>query len=162
VSDEPAIDPDERRLIYATVTARRLQQDSLVWQVPVLSLTAQAFLYTIALGPDSSSFARIVSAVISIVITVLSVTLMARHRQSEVTDAEWLTEYEATLPPAYRQHGRPFQERRDRQQTDRGAFTLLVLPWPAFRTWIVGLGIFGLISGFVIVATVVQPELFTR
>ncbi|GHH64216.1 hypothetical protein GCM10017772_00230 [Promicromonospora soli] len=82
MSDEPAIDPDERRLIYATVTARRLQQDSLVWQVPVLSLTAQAFLYTIALGPESSGFARIVSAVISIVITVLSVTLMARHRWS--------------------------------------------------------------------------------
>ncbi|MBL0886208.1 hypothetical protein [Myceligenerans indicum] len=160
--DQPAIDPEERRLIYATVAARRLQWDSLVWQVPVLSLTAQAFLYTIALGPESSSAARITSAVISIVITALSVTLMARHRQGEITDAQWLAEYETSLPKVYRQHGRPWQERRDQEQPDRGVFRLLVLPWPAFRTWVVGLGIFGLISCLVIVAAIVRPELFIR
>jgi hypothetical protein len=30
--------------VYQAVAARRLQWDNLVWQVPVLSLTAQAFL----------------------------------------------------------------------------------------------------------------------
>lgn len=159
MSNDPSIDPEERRLIYATVAARRLQWDSLVWQVPVLSLTAQAFLYTIALGSESSNLARIVGATISIVITVLSVTLMARHRQSEIADAEWLANYEAVLPEAYRQHGRPWQARRN-QQPHHAAFKRLL--WPAFWTWVIGLSVFGLISGFVIVATILQPGLFRR
>jgi hypothetical protein len=36
---------------YAIVAARRTQFDQLVCQVPVLSLTAQAFLFSIALPP---------------------------------------------------------------------------------------------------------------
>lgn len=39
---------------YAALAERRLQWDSLLWQVPVLSLTAQAFLFTIALSPGGT------------------------------------------------------------------------------------------------------------
>jgi hypothetical protein len=37
--------PDLSRETYAIVAARRAQFDQLVWQVPVLTLTAQAFLF---------------------------------------------------------------------------------------------------------------------
>jgi hypothetical protein len=42
--------------IYQAVTARRMQRDFLLWQVPSLSWAAQALLLTIALGPGSSRF----------------------------------------------------------------------------------------------------------
>ncbi|MER6612681.1 hypothetical protein [Streptomyces xantholiticus] len=37
-------------VVYQAVAARRMQWDALLWQVPALSLTAQAFLFTITLG----------------------------------------------------------------------------------------------------------------
>lgn len=40
--------------MYQVVTGRRQAIDTMMWQVPSLSLTAQAFLLTISLGSDSS------------------------------------------------------------------------------------------------------------
>ena len=51
-------DLDLSRETYAIVAARRTQFDQLVWQVPVLSLTAQAFLFSIALSHDATRTAR--------------------------------------------------------------------------------------------------------
>ena len=42
---------------YGALATRRLQWDNLLWQVPILGLTAQAFLFTIALDPGSTRFA---------------------------------------------------------------------------------------------------------
>jgi hypothetical protein len=47
---------------YAAIAARRTQWDSLLWQVPTLSLTAQAFLFTIALTQGNDAWARIISS----------------------------------------------------------------------------------------------------
>jgi hypothetical protein len=38
-----------------------MQWDALLWQVPSLSLPAQAFLLTIALGPDASRTSRLLA-----------------------------------------------------------------------------------------------------
>lgn len=40
---------------------------------------------------------RIIAAVLSLVITTLSITLTARHRQAELSDAEWLENYESSV-----------------------------------------------------------------
>jgi hypothetical protein len=69
------------REAYAAVAARRTQFDQLVWQVPVLSLTAQAFLFSIALSPDGTRTARIIASLLSLVMTFLSLHLMVKHRQ---------------------------------------------------------------------------------
>jgi hypothetical protein len=42
---------------YRAVAQRSLHQGMLMWQMPVLSRTAQAFLLTIALGEGSSGLA---------------------------------------------------------------------------------------------------------
>lgn len=42
---------EEMLVMYQVVAARRQNFDAMVWQVPALSLTAQAFLLVIALGP---------------------------------------------------------------------------------------------------------------
>ena len=57
---------DLDRETYAIVAARRTQFDQLVWQVPVLSLTAQAFLFSIALSADASRTARVIASVLSL------------------------------------------------------------------------------------------------
>ena len=65
---------------YEMLTLRQLGHDSVAWQTPGLSLTAQAFLLTIALGADSSSLARVISAVIGAGVGLLAMQLMAKHR----------------------------------------------------------------------------------
>lgn len=87
--DRPELD-----LMYQAVAARRLQWDNLLWQVPVLSLTAQAFLFATALGADVHNWARALVALLSLIISVLSILLMGRHRQGELIDAHWLERYE--------------------------------------------------------------------
>lgn len=84
---------DDQHLRYQVVAARRLQWDNLVWQVPVLGLTAQAFLFVTALD-GGSRHAKVVASLLSIMTAVLCVTLMARHRQGELADAHWLEAYE--------------------------------------------------------------------
>jgi hypothetical protein len=53
---------------------------TLLWQVPALSLTAQSFLLTIALGSTTTNFARIIVAVLSMVIVISSWSLMHEQR----------------------------------------------------------------------------------
>ena len=59
---------------YPIVAARRSQWDQLLWQVPVLTLTAQAFLFSIALAHDTTRMARFIACLLSLVMTVLSLT----------------------------------------------------------------------------------------
>jgi hypothetical protein len=62
--------------VYATQYA---SYTTLLWQVPALSLTAQAFLLTIALGHYGTS-ARITAAALSAVISAASYALMQDQR----------------------------------------------------------------------------------
>lgn len=55
----------------------------MMWQAPVLSLTAQAFLLTIALGAESSITARLTASFLSAVAAFASVILMQKHRALE-------------------------------------------------------------------------------
>ena len=51
---------------------------------------------------------------LSLVVTALSITLMARHRQGELTDAHWLEEYETTvIGSSTPVHGLAFRRKRD-------------------------------------------------
>ncbi|UIK90271.1 hypothetical protein [Arthrobacter polaris] len=145
-------------LAYQAVVARRLQWDTLLWQVPTLSLTAQAFLFTIALGSNSSQISRTIAASLSIIVTCLSVTLMARYRQSEFMDASWLHEREKSLDEELRIHGVGFVAMRRNFPVTRKqvAFVPLV---PGYLTWVVGLLLFGLAAIVVVVITWTSPEL---
>lgn len=134
--------------VYQAVAARRLQWDNLLWQVPVLSLTAQAFLFSISLGSGTSRLARGIAATLSVVSSLLSIHLMARHRQAEISDAHWLEMYEKEHYQNSVVHGPTF--RRHRNSTRAGGLLARV---PAFRVWTVGLSLFGLAALFVLVLT---------
>jgi len=71
--------------VYATQFG---SYNTLLWQVPALSLTAQAFLMTIALSPDSNKTARLITSALSIIIAVASTHLMHDQRGHAINHGE--------------------------------------------------------------------------
>jgi hypothetical protein len=149
---------------YPIVAARRSQWDQLLWQVPVLTLTAQAFLFSIALAHDTTRTARFIACLLSLVMTVLSLHLMVKHRQAEVADSQWLETYEHQLLPistngaSWPMHGQ--QWARYRLETDPGIGWLRALGrFRGFQVWFWGLAIFGFAALAVLGLTIIRPEL---
>jgi hypothetical protein len=74
-------DKNARELFaYERLMARGLQTNSMQWQVPSLALAAQAFLLTIALREDIAPLAATIVCLVGLLITVMAMQLMARHR----------------------------------------------------------------------------------
>lgn len=159
--------------LYDMVAQRRLQWDSLLWQVPVLSLTAQAFLLTIALAPDSKQFPRALASALGFVAAVLAMHLMSRDRQAEITDAHWLRDYEqANFGVSF--SGRPWQEARARVEVlghahdaapPTRALTFMLRPvanalarYGGFVVWMFGFALFAVASAVNFVITFVAPN----
>ncbi|MDX2025380.1 MAG: hypothetical protein SFU54_03365 [Microcella sp.] len=82
---------------YGVVAARRLALDGLMWQVPSLSLAAQAFLLTVSLNVAIEPVSRLVAAIIGVVVTAASAQLMVKHRRHELIDRLLLEKMEASL-----------------------------------------------------------------
>jgi hypothetical protein len=121
MTNPPASDAD----VYTAVALRRAQFDNLLWQVPVLSMTAQAFLFTISLGPDTTPTARVITCLLSLVMTFLPLVLFTRHRQSEITDAHWPEAYERRHEIFPGGHGLYWQSLRESTSAYAGVFTPL-------------------------------------
>jgi colanic acid biosynthesis protein WcaH len=79
---------------YNILNARRDSFNSLLWSTPVISLTAQAFLFTIALNPDVSVYSRIISAFLALITAVASIHLLMKHRFYEEEHAKISHKYE--------------------------------------------------------------------
>jgi hypothetical protein len=143
---------DERVLIqYQVVATRRAGFDSMMWQVPGLALTAQAFLMTIALSADAGRLARVTSGVLSVVVSFMSVQLLAKHRRHELADSVWLHEFERArgLPEIHA----PAEERcRAVGLPSEGLVKLR-----SHRVWAAGLTVFGLVGLGTAVAALVRP-----
>ena len=80
---------------YQVLAERRVYQDSLVWQTPLVTLTALAFLYFIALSATTSRTARIIAGVLALCVTVTSWQLLERHRYRTHLDGRLLRRLEA-------------------------------------------------------------------
>ena len=89
--------PNELRDIYPVIASRRLQWDNLLWQVPMISITGESFLFTIILNSSTSKDARIISSLLAIVISYASISTLGRHRISEIHDANLIREIEDQL-----------------------------------------------------------------
>lgn len=79
---------------YPLVVSRRQAFDALIWQTPVLSLTAQAFLFSISLTAGSSEGARIISAALALFTALAAIQLMVKHRYHEQRDSRYLQAFE--------------------------------------------------------------------
>jgi disulfide bond formation protein DsbB len=140
-------------LVYQAVAQRRLQHDILMWPVPALGLTAQAFLLTIALGSGSSRVARILAALLAAISTGLSMQLMARHRWHEATERAWLEAFERRhgLDPVHRVQYELAPEVGVRPANRIAA-------WCSYRTWQLGLAVFGLVSLLSLALAIFTPD----
>ena len=96
-SEPGNLDPNVLASIYQSLAARRLGYDTLMWQVPALSLTAQAFLFTIALSAGNRTEARLTAATLSFIVAVISLQLMSKHRFHEELDARLAEKLEREL-----------------------------------------------------------------
>jgi hypothetical protein len=154
--DAPALERPEPRgaseRVYDVVAQRRLQWDNLVWQVPVVGLTAQAFLFTIALSAGNSQFARATASFLALVAALLSMQLMARQRQSELTDAHWLNAYEQETF-GFSVHGEPWREKRD-EISVAGPFSKV----GAFHVWMVGFSLYAIAALVILAVTFLVPR----
>jgi hypothetical protein len=126
----------------------------------VLSLTAQAFLLTIALGAGVSEFSRIIACLLSIAVSLMTVQLLTRHRQAEITDAHLLRDMESGLPTMYQVHGPIWQARRNATPAYAGIFEPL-RRLPGYYLWAVGLSGFGVASFLILVVSIAIPDVFS-
>jgi hypothetical protein len=91
---------DADKAFFATLlgvySAQYGSYTTLLWQVPALSLTAQAFLLTIALGPNNK-WSKIIASVLSIVIALASTRLMHDQRGHAINHGELALRVSRTL-----------------------------------------------------------------
>ena len=80
--------PGDKLTLLNVYTTQFGSYTTMLWQVPALGLTAQAFLLVIALGYQTSKWARIIAAALSIVIAAASVLLMHSQRGRAINQAE--------------------------------------------------------------------------
>ncbi len=82
---------------YGVLNARRDSFNNLLWQTPVLSLTAQAFLFATILSSDVTIGARRLAAALAFITALASVQLLFKHRFMESLHATILAEHERVL-----------------------------------------------------------------
>lgn len=80
--------------VWETLSNRRMNYDSMLWQTPTLGMTAQAFLLTLSLAGDTSSLGRVTAASLSAAISLMVMQLMVKHRRHEMLDARQLKRLE--------------------------------------------------------------------
>ena len=138
-------------LTYQILASRRLGYDTLMWQAPALGLTAQAFLFTVALSADSSRTARLVASFLALVTSVISIQLVSKHRHHEMIDSLSLQDMEE-------KHGwDPIHEHPAKRAKQKGVSRNWFVALSSYRVWILGLASFGLAAILVIAITLVKP-----
>jgi hypothetical protein len=105
---------------YQIAAARRQHYDNLLWQTPVISMTAQAFLFTIALG-NGEPFERSIASFLACVVALASIHLMAKHRFFELEYAKKIVEMEKA---------NEWPNISDQMNSAKG-----VLGWSTYRVW---------------------------
>jgi hypothetical protein len=76
--------------VLIAAEGRRQSYDQMMWQVPGLSLTAQSFLLTIALGSSSTPVARFASGLLAFIAALATIQLLLKQRYAELEWSLWL------------------------------------------------------------------------
>jgi len=112
---------------YQLVSARRHHYDAMLWQTPAISLTAQAFLLTIALG-NGDPVSRLIASLLAFLAALASAQLLAKHRYFERYNTDLLQEIEAA---------KQLQPVHERPPEVPG-----VVGWSSYRVWLILLLVF--------------------
>jgi hypothetical protein len=138
---------------YQVLASRRLGYDTLVWQTPLLSLTAQAFLFSSALNPSSSQTARLIAMSLALITSLISMQLMCKHRHHEMIDSLMLEQFEEEH--ALHSVHSSSHSRGSSLELPRSWFVNL----SSYHVWMSGLAFFAGAAIAIVVITVVKPEL---
>lgn len=79
---------------YELLNARRDSFNNLVWQTPIVSLAAQAFLFHVILSSRVNEAAGYIACSLSLIASIGSLHLMIKHRRMEEAHAKILHDYE--------------------------------------------------------------------
>ena len=145
---------------YQTVSARRLQYESLMWQVPALSLSAQAFLLSIALGSSTADIPRQISSALACLVAVISMHLLAKHRYLEELEAKTLHNLEHKLNML---HVHSTIEHRLEQgyfEEDKPNKMNWFVKYSGYRMWMRTLGVFAIAALAIVVASMQGLDVF--
>jgi len=136
--------------VFQTVEEKRHNLDQMMWQVPTLSLTAQAFLLTIGLGAETSWVGRLTAAFLGLIAAGAAIQLLLKHRYHEELHARWLEQFaEARSWPtpaprqleAFAYQGTEHSWKRDNRWRARLRWYLAKRGSP--YVWIAALALFG-------------------
>lgn len=155
------IDASDKHLttVYEVIAERRTAFDTLMWQVPAIALTAQAFLLTIAFGDGSSQIARIVSGVLSIVVAAVTTQTMLKHQANELTDSLILQEIEKVMKVRLGDDAAPHGKPADRgEAVGNRLFNRRLVKAKSAYLWVGSLVFFGAAGIVAIVLAVFWPD----
>jgi hypothetical protein len=138
-------DPLDARAAYAAIAARAQGHNQLQWQTPSLALTAEAFLLQIALGHESTAPARLVASALNLVLSLLCIQLMAKHREMQIDDRQILIRLETRLGlPTYHEKPRVDDLSPWKRHLRTSSTTL----------WMIGFGILSAVALGILIFTV--------
>lgn len=141
--------------VYATQFG---SYNTLLWQVPALSLTAQAFLMTIALSPDSNRVARLITSVLSIIIAFASTQLMHDQRGHAINHGEVARRLASQLELANRLDGN-FQLNDAKPEKTNGEDVWRAVDHGIYAIWKVCMWLFLIADIVIIVLAVFRSSL---
>jgi hypothetical protein len=158
---EREVDPALLSVLYGAISARRTARDSLMWQVPALSLTGQAFLFTIALSGDTTLTSRRLAAGLALVVALMSIQVFDRHQHLIKIDSELLKgKLEARM--GLETYGLPYFHLKTKDlEGEAGVVAKLWWNWRSPPLWRIALFAFALAAAFTLVVTFVQPTWLT-
>lgn len=78
---------DFLQIQYQVLSERRINHNSLLWNVPSLLFVAQTFIWTLALDGKIPALLRCIISFLSILVAIISFQLFERHRLMEIIDS---------------------------------------------------------------------------
>ncbi len=152
----PLVLTQESAMVWQAIAARRVAYDTMMWQTPALGLTAQAFLLTLALGGQTSPLARAGAALVSLVLAMMCLQLMAKHRFHERIDASVLEGIERRLGFDAAVGVQPHTPKRMLSDLTPSPLQRVAgIGFSSFRLWMAGQAVFLLIAVATFVIVVV-------
>lgn len=147
--------------VYQSLANRRVGYDQLMWQVPAIALAAQAVLVAASINDELRKEPRLILLALALLVGALSLQLFAKQRFHEQVDTRYLARWEQGiqmwpvdgLTPhdhATRATGDSGTSKVEQLGVRRGALARL----PSFLLWFVGLLLFNLGIGALLVLTV--------
>ncbi|GAA2358043.1 hypothetical protein SVIO_001470 [Streptomyces violaceusniger] len=122
---------------YQVVAARRQSYEEKIWQVPAITLAAQAVLLTAAASENIVRIDRIVAGFLTAGAALIASNLLLRQRRNQEADKAWLSNFE------FRRRWASAHKDADLRAKDVKIKTPFLAKPKPHLVWILGMAVFG-------------------